>query len=110
MTNSGKRFPDGKISRAKSLAIILWQSKNSVKKLKEVKEVLGSRISDEFIADIEAALHIAPMNIRITPYVFALIDWNNPNRRSASQTVFADRIANAAGPSVLPGRLALRRR
>ena len=56
----------------------LWQAKNSVKKLKEVKEVLGSRISDEFISDIEAALQIAPMNIRITPYVFALIDWDNP--------------------------------
>ncbi len=56
----------------------LWQAKNSVKKLKEVKEVLGERISDKLIADIEAGLRIAPMNIRITPYVFALIDWDNP--------------------------------
>jgi lysine 2,3-aminomutase len=56
----------------------LWQSKNAVKKLKEVKEVLGSLVSDDFIADIEAALQKAPMNIRITPYVFSLIDWSNP--------------------------------
>lgn len=56
----------------------LWQAKNSVKKLKEVKEVLGKRIDDSFMKDIEAALQIAPMNIRITPYVFALIDWDNP--------------------------------
>ncbi len=56
----------------------LWQSKNSVKKLSQVKSVLGDRISDKFIADIEAALKIAPMNIRITPYVFGLIDWDNP--------------------------------
>ena len=56
----------------------LWQSKNAVKKLSEVKDVLQSRISDEFLADIEAGLKKAPMNIRITPYVFALIDWDNP--------------------------------
>ena len=56
----------------------LWQSKNSVKKLSEVKEVLQSRISDEFLEDIEAGLKLAPMNIRITPYVFSLIDWDNP--------------------------------
>ena len=56
----------------------LWQSRNAVKKLKEVKEVLGSRVSDQLMADIEAGLHIAPMNIRITPYVFSLIDWDHP--------------------------------
>lgn len=56
----------------------LWQSKNSVKKLAEVKEVLQSRISDALMADIAAGLKIAPMNIRITPYVFALIDWDDP--------------------------------
>ena len=56
----------------------LWQAKNSVKKLSEVKDVLQSRVSDELMADIEAGIKIAPMNIRITPYVFALIDWDNP--------------------------------
>ncbi len=39
---------------------------------------MRDRIDDELIEDIEAGLHIAPMNIRITPYVFALIDWDNP--------------------------------
>ncbi len=56
----------------------LWQSKNSVKNLKQVTEVLQSRVSQGLIDDIEAAMKIAPMNIRITPYVFALIDWDNP--------------------------------
>ena len=46
--------------------------------LKQVKESLGDRIDDSLIADIEAGLRIAPMNIRITPYVFSLIDWDNP--------------------------------
>ncbi len=56
----------------------LWQAKNSVKKLSEVKDVLKTRISDDLMTDIDAGLKIAPMNIRITPYVFALIDWDNP--------------------------------
>ncbi len=56
----------------------LWQAKNSVKKLSEVKEVLGPRIDDGLMADIAAGLKIAPMNIRITPYVFSLIDWDDP--------------------------------
>lgn len=55
-----------------------WQSKNAVRKLSNVKDVLGERVSDDLIADIEAGLKIAPMNIRITPYVFSLIDWDNP--------------------------------
>lgn len=56
----------------------LWQAKNSVKRLSELRKVLEDRISDELIDDIDAGLKIAPMNIRITPYVFALIDWENP--------------------------------
>ena len=56
----------------------LWQAKNSIRKLAQVQEVLQGRVSDSLIQDIEAALQIAPMNIRITPYVFSLIDWDNP--------------------------------
>ena len=56
----------------------LWQAKNSIRKLAQVKEVLGDRVSDAFIEDIGAAFRIAPMNVRITPYVFSLIDWDNP--------------------------------
>ena len=55
-----------------------WQARASVCNLKQVKETLADRVSDELIADIEKGLSLAPMNIRITPYVFALIDWDNP--------------------------------
>ena len=56
----------------------LWQARKSVISLKQVQETLQDRLSEELVADIEAGLHIAPMNIRITPYVFSLIDWDNP--------------------------------
>lgn len=56
----------------------LWQARTSIHSLKQVKATLGDRIEDALLQDIEAGLKIAPMNIRITPYVFALIDWRNP--------------------------------
>ena len=65
-----------------------WQAKTSIKKLSEVKDVLQHRISDQLMADIQAGLDLAPMNIRITPYVFSLIDWDNPVDDSAAQAIF----------------------
>jgi lysine 2,3-aminomutase len=56
----------------------LWQSKHSIRKLEQLRQVLEDRISTELISDIAAGLKIAPMNIRITPYVFSLIDWDHP--------------------------------
>jgi lysine 2,3-aminomutase len=56
----------------------LWQSKNSIRKLDQVRQVLEDRISPGLIEDISAGLKIAPMNIRITPYVFSLINWDEP--------------------------------
>ena len=55
-----------------------WQAKNSIIKLKHVKEILGSRIREETLLDIEKALEIAPMNVRMTPYLFSLINWDDP--------------------------------
>ena len=55
-----------------------WQTRNSIKKLHQVQETLGPRVSAELLADIEKGLELTPMNIRITPYIFALVDWENP--------------------------------
>ena len=55
-----------------------WQARASVCNLKQVQETLGDRISEELVEDIAEGLRRAPMNIRITPYVFSLIDWDNP--------------------------------
>ena len=55
-----------------------WQVKNSIVKVAHVKNVLQDRVSDTFMKDIEHGQAITPMNIRITPYVFALINWDDP--------------------------------
>jgi len=56
----------------------LWQMKHSIRKVEQVKKALGARLSEEIYNDILAGQKITPMNIRITPYIFALIDWENP--------------------------------
>lgn len=73
-----REIPEWRDVSQQDFASHLWQSKNSIRKLDQVQKVLGDRVSQSFMDDIAAGLRIAPMNIRITPYVFALIDWNNP--------------------------------
>ncbi|MGZ3808822.1 MAG: hypothetical protein ACXVCE_12110, partial [Bacteriovorax sp.] len=56
----------------------MWQMKNSIKKVDQVKSVLGDLCTEEFYQDMLQGQHKAPMNIRITPYIFALMDWKDP--------------------------------
>jgi lysine 2,3-aminomutase len=55
-----------------------WQTKNSIRRIEQVKKVLGNLATPELMSDLEAGQKETPMNIRITPYIFALIDWSNP--------------------------------
>jgi len=73
-----REIPEWQNVSQQDFASHLWQSKNSIRKLDQVQKVLGSRVTQAFMDDIAAGIRIAPMNIRITPYVFSLIDWNNP--------------------------------
>ncbi|MDD0852904.1 KamA family radical SAM protein [Halobacteriovorax sp. GB3] len=56
----------------------LWQQKNAIRKVEQVKKILGDKLDDAFLQDIMDAMHVVPMNIRITPYIFALMDWKDP--------------------------------
>lgn len=57
----------------------LWQMKHSIKKVEQVKTVLGGLCSEAFYQDMLEGQKITPMNIRITPYIFALMDWSDPD-------------------------------
>ncbi len=54
-----------------------WQQRNSVTSLSQVGKVLGPLLTDPLAKDIEAGLERTPMNLRMTPYIFSLIDWEN---------------------------------
>lgn len=56
----------------------MWQLKNSITKVDKAKTILGELCSEEFYQDMLEGQKKTPMNIRITPYVFALINWNDP--------------------------------
>ena len=59
-----------------------WQLKNSISRITELPKLLGQRMDkkelERLMKDIVRGQERTPMNVRITPYVFALIDWDDP--------------------------------
>ncbi len=55
-----------------------WQSRHAVTNVRQLRETLQGRVPESFYADIEAALAHAPMALRISPYLLALVDWEDP--------------------------------
>ncbi len=55
-----------------------WQSRHAVTNVRQLRETLQQRAPESFYADIEAALAHAPMALRISPYLLALVDWVEP--------------------------------
>ena len=55
-----------------------WQLKHSIRKIEQVQKALGPLCTPELMSDLEAGQKITPMNIRITPYIFSLINWSDP--------------------------------
>jgi lysine 2,3-aminomutase len=56
-----------------------WQSKNSITKVEKLLESLKGVVSDEFVKDAQVGFQRAPMSVRVTPYIMALIDWTQPD-------------------------------
>ncbi|HEX9294501.1 MAG TPA: KamA family radical SAM protein [Polyangiaceae bacterium] len=55
-----------------------WQSKNSITRVEKLLESLKGVVSEQFVKDAEVGFQRAPMSVRVTPYIMALIDWENP--------------------------------
>lgn len=55
-----------------------WQAKHSVRDPAALGALLGPRVSKAFIDDVATGLELSPMQMRITPYVLSLIDWDDP--------------------------------
>src|SRR3982074_3102412 len=54
----------------------LWQDKNSVTRVSQLRTALVNVVADDLLEEIEAGLHRSGMSIRINPYVMSLIDWS----------------------------------
>lgn len=55
-----------------------WQEQNCILSVDDVEAALGGTLNPGFLTDLRAGLERTPMRIRITPYVFSLIDWSQP--------------------------------
>jgi lysine 2,3-aminomutase len=56
----------------------IWQGKHSVKTPDELLATIEALASPAFIEDVRAGFSRAPMAVRVSPYMIASIDWQNP--------------------------------
>jgi lysine 2,3-aminomutase len=56
----------------------IWQGRHSVKTPEELLGTIQELASTSFIEDARAGFHRAPMQVRVSPYMIALIDWSDP--------------------------------
>ncbi len=55
-----------------------WQMKHSITKVDKLLAAVQSLVSEAFIADAAEGFRIAPMAVRVSPYMLSLIDWDHP--------------------------------
>jgi len=56
----------------------LWQYKHSVKTPDELMATIQGLVDPAFFEDVRRGFHLAPMQVRISPYMIASTDWSNP--------------------------------
>ncbi|TPV96119.1 MAG: KamA family radical SAM protein [Myxococcales bacterium FL481] len=55
-----------------------WQAKHSITKPAKLVATMQDLVDERFIADVHDGFRVAPMAMRISPYLIALIDWSDP--------------------------------
>lgn len=58
----------------------LFQQRSTVTNPRQLRETLGALVPESFYEDLAAGIKAAPMALRISPYLLALIDWADPIR------------------------------
>jgi lysine 2,3-aminomutase len=56
-----------------------FQQRNTVTDLARLRAVLGDLVPDSFYSDLADGIRQAPMALRVTPHLMALIDWEAPD-------------------------------
>lgn len=55
-----------------------FQLRKSVTSPDQLRGVLGDLVTQEFLDDVERGYRMAPMNLRVTPYLLSCVDWSRP--------------------------------
>ncbi len=56
----------------------VWQARNSITKVSRLVETIQDMVPAGFVEDLEGGMKRAPMSVRVSPYIVALIDWERP--------------------------------
>jgi lysine 2,3-aminomutase len=55
-----------------------WQAKHSITRADKLLQVVQGLVTPGFYADLELGFQRAPMSVRVSPYMLALVDWTQP--------------------------------
>ena len=55
-----------------------WQARNSITKVAKLVETIQDMVPQGFVLDLEGGMKLAPMSVRVSPYIVSLIDWEHP--------------------------------
>ncbi|MEZ4254654.1 MAG: KamA family radical SAM protein [Polyangiales bacterium] len=55
-----------------------WQMKHTITKAEKLLDALQGIVSEAFLEDARQGFRIAPMAVRVSPYMLSLIDWRDP--------------------------------
>jgi len=55
-----------------------FQNSNTVTKLTQLEELLEHIVAPSFLQDVKEGMRATPMNMRLSPYIMGLINWDDP--------------------------------
>jgi lysine 2,3-aminomutase len=55
-----------------------WQAKHTITNPQKLLAALQSLVSPQFVEDAQKGFALAPMSVRVSPYLLSLIDWSAP--------------------------------
>jgi lysine 2,3-aminomutase len=55
-----------------------FQNKHTVRNVDQLEATVRDLVDPEFLEDVREGLHLAPMNMRLSPYILSRIDWSEP--------------------------------
>lgn len=73
-----QKIPAYKNVSRKEFMDVSFQNSNSATKVEHLNELLDDLVSKKFLNDVNEGMRKAPMNLRLSPYILSLINWDNP--------------------------------
>ena len=77
-SNFWQKIPLWKDVSREEFADHKWQDRNAIVSFKKFIAVASDLASPSFIEDAKKGFEMSPMAVRVSPYLFSLIDWNSP--------------------------------